>query len=205
MVIMVLVTIFIALAIYSSVTPHNIEETFGWFMLAYFGGLLLLGKGMSLWLLRSWAKPVRREEVLYEGRAYDPGAVVSIAMLLLLWFLTQPGALLRVLEGDYGHLYLLIAGFIILALALVGSLTVYRSRLFVEEKGLVLRWSILRSVPPRYIPFDDLVQVKVKGRILSFRGKSKGLRGKLVVRKPYKLRGVLQEVLPVQAKELLVS
>ncbi|MCK4457618.1 MAG: hypothetical protein KAW39_07755 [Thermoplasmata archaeon] len=171
--------------------PHWLFRVI-WMSFGYVSGIVLLYCHKRA--MRSRAKFVEPRRIHYEGWAFNSALPIAAAMAFFLGISTLYGSILSLLEGDQTGLFTLIAGAIFLLIAVYALLLVFRSRLLVDEEGLLWRHSLLRSTPLSYIPFDELDSIRLKGRTLSFRAKTLFLRGHLIVQNPRDLRPLVEKV-----------
>lgn len=191
--IVILVTTYMAITLWSSDHPEILQ----WSPYVLLTILLVLVFVTAYWrvrALRSRARFVRPEKTYYEGWAVDGLVPIIVVLALFLGLTTLRGYISRLAQGEHEDLIGLVMWSTFLAIIFNIFVVVYRSRLSVEEKGLVWRESAFRSIPPRYIPFDDLRSLRVEGRILSFRGCKGYPRGWLIVQNPKSLRSAIRRL-----------
>jgi hypothetical protein len=189
----ILVTIYIAMALWSSDHPEILQ----WSPYVLMAILLVFVFVIVYWRVRALrlrARVIPPEKSYFEGWAVD-GLVLMVVVLALFFGLTTlRGSITRLLEGGEAGSAVLPSGFLWIAIAVYYLLVASRSRLQVEEDGLVLRGSLLPSVPNRFIPFKDLQYIRMEGRILSFRGLKGYPRGWQIVRDADKLKSVIRKL-----------
>lgn len=169
-------------------------SAFVWVITAVFFAMIAVLQYYVVRLRKSLAKPVVPEKTHYEARGLDPITPALIVLFVLMSIMSLAGPLLSLLQGDYEHLYLLVVGLVWPAAIVLIIIRAFRLRFSVEENGLVLRDSMMPSVPPKYFPFEELIYLNVEGRTLVYRSRSKSVWGKLIVRDPVKLKAALREV-----------
>jgi hypothetical protein len=169
-------------------------SAFVWVITAVFFAMIAVLQYYAVRLRKSLAKPVVPEKTHYEARGLDPITPALIVLFVLMSIMSLAGPLLSLLQGDYEHLYLLVVGLVWPAAIVLIIIRAFRLRFSVEENGLVLRDSVIPSMPPKYFPFEELIYLNVEGRTLVYRSRSKSVWGKLIVRDPVKLKAVLREV-----------
>ncbi len=169
-------------------------SAFVWVIAAVFFAMIAVLQYYGVRLRKSLAKPVVPEKTHYEARALDPVTPALIVLFVLMSIMSLVGPLLSLLQGDYEHLYLLIVGLVWPAAIVLIVIRAFRLRFSIEENGLVLRDSMIPSMPPKFFPFEELIYLNVEGRTLVYRSRSKSVWGKLIVRDPAKLKAALREV-----------
>lgn len=172
----------------------SLGSAFWWVITMVFFGMIAFLQYYVVRLRKSLARPVVPEKTHYEARALDPLTPTAIVLFVLMSIMNLTGPLLSLLQGDYEHLYLLIVGLVWPAAIVLIVIRAFRLRFSVEENGLVLRDSMIPSVPAKFFPFEELIYLNVEGRTLVYRGRSKSAWGKLIVRDPAKLKAALREV-----------
>jgi hypothetical protein len=189
----ILVTIYIAMALWSS----GYSEILQWSPYVLLTILLVLVFVTVYWrvrALRSRARAVPPEKTYFEGWAVDGLVLTIVVLALFLGLTTLRGSVTRLLEGGEASLAGLPSGILWIAIAVYSLLVASRSRLRVEKEGLILRGSLLPSVPNRFIPFKALQYIRMEGRILSFRGLKGYPRGWQIVRDAEKLKSVIRKL-----------
>lgn len=170
------------------------EEVYIWVLVLFqYAGLAVL----VAYIVKSWkssARPMVPGKTHFEARVFDRVTLPLITILVLMSFMSLTAPVSSFLEGNYEHLQLLVSGLIWPAAIVLIVIRAFRLRFSVEENGLVLRDSMIPSMPPKFIPFEELIYLNVEGRTLVYRGRSKSVLGKLIVRYPVKLKAVLREV-----------
>ena len=145
---------------------------------------------------KSSARPVVPGKTHFEARVLHPATLPLIILLVLMSFMSLTAPVISLLEGNYDHLQLLVSGLVWPGFIIYWALRASRLRISLEENGLVLRDGLLSSTPAKFYPFDDLTYLNVEGRTLVFRGKTRLVWGKYVVRDPGELRAALRKVHP---------
>ncbi len=189
--IVILVTTYMAMTLWSS--DHR--DILQWSPYVLLTILLVLVFVTAYWrvrTLRSRARFVRPEKTYYHGWAVDGLVPIIVVLALFLGLTALKGSITRPLEGGEASPAALPNGSLWHAIAVYFLLVACRSRLRVERGGLVLKESLLPSVPHRFILFKELHHLRIEGRILSFRGLKGYPRGWRIVRNLDKLKPVIR-------------
>lgn len=170
------------------------RETLGWIEIIVFLVAMSLFVYWVAKTMKSVAKPFRAGETYYEGWAFNAGILILFGFSLFLGVPYFLAGLFLYLQGWNAALLLLIFGSLFLALAVFSLMIGFRTKLFVEKEGVLLKLGVLPFSPPIYFSFDEVGSVELWGPILSFKGTKQRPRW-LIVQNRKKLASALDIVL----------
>lgn len=175
-----------------SFLPHSAISY--WLVLLFLITFLI---GFAYWrisALRSKAKLVSRAESLYEGFAFSTSLIVFLAVSIFMVVLSLVDFMTLLQIGEDTALVLVSLAFLWFFGAAYVCILILSSKIELEENGIVLRQSLLRSTPPRFIMFDDLDFIRLDGHRLVLGIKKPHFDETIIVRNPDRLGPLVEKL-----------